>query len=505
MINFIKIFKWCISISFIALIQIPLLAQGGINEIGSFEQDGPSYWNKQDPVPSGATLTWATDQFLSVGRSLKIEKGVTTEAAMWESDNMCDIWSPVHGKDVDLRIGAFIRTEGVNTNPANVDEEWYVSYSFTDSAGVLMGEIKLPIDQSVATSGGWVADTNDVGALTLPRDSWTTIIRFVGGKDATGTVWADNFLLNGRGAWAGGLWNGTLLCPKGWMYWLPRGADGITITDGYEDTRINTEDSYHGEYSLKFDMLDGTHDGFIGTKFFPLNSGLKNASGSNDITALDGVVVGDVLRISVWIKGENLEPDSVISVGDQWTVALTPIFHTTLGGNEGFGDYWASDIPLTFPHATSFGWTQFYVDVEVPEPPAGKEAKSLDVRLHPLGKFQGTVWMDALEIKVIGTTTVGTDEALPVSYELFQNYPNPFNPSTIISYALPKASHVTIKIYDMLGREIKTLVNSEQNAGILNIQWNGNNNFGTKVSTGAYIYMIKAGDFFQAKKMILLK
>jgi len=129
----------------------------------------------------------------------------------------------------------------------------------------------------------------------------------------------------------------------------------------------------------------------------------------------------------------------------------------------------------------------------------------LDVRLHPLGKFQGTVWMDALEIKVIGTTTVGTDEALPVSYELFQNYPNPFNPSTIISYALPRASHVTIKIYDMLGREIKTLVNSEQNAGILNIQWNGNNNFGTKVSTGAYIYMIKAGDFFQAKKMILLK
>jgi len=256
---------------------------------------------------------------------------------------------------------------------------------------------------------------------------------------------------------------------------------------------------------LKFDMLDGTHDGFIGTKFFPLNSGSENVDGSNDITALDGVVVGDVLRISVWIKGENLEPDSVISVGDQWTVALTPIFHTTLGGNEGFGDYWASDIPLTFPHATSFGWTQFYVDVEVPEPPAGKEAKSLDVRLHPLGKFQGTVWMDALEIKVIGTTTVGTDEALPVSYELFQNYPNPFNPSTIISYALPKASHVTIKIYDMLGREIKTLVNSEQNAGILNIQWNGNNNFGTKVSTGAYIYMIKAGDFFQAKKMILLK
>jgi hypothetical protein len=129
----------------------------------------------------------------------------------------------------------------------------------------------------------------------------------------------------------------------------------------------------------------------------------------------------------------------------------------------------------------------------------------LDVRLHPLGRFQGTVWMDALEVKVIGSVTDVTDEALPVSYELFQNYPNPFNPSTIISYALPRASFVTIKIYDMLGREVKTLVNSEQNAGILNVQWNGENDFGSKVSSGAYIFMIKTGDFFQAKKMILLK
>jgi flagellar hook assembly protein FlgD len=92
-----------------------------------------------------------------------------------------------------------------------------------------------------------------------------------------------------------------------------------------------------------------------------------------------------------------------------------------------------------------------------------------------------------------------------MSYDLQQNYPNPFNPTTLIRYAIPNASHVTIKIYDMLGREVKTLVNSEQNAGFQTVQWNGENNFGSKVASGAYIYMIKAGDFFQAKKMILLK
>ena len=508
-------FRWWsrIAVIFVVLALTPLYGQSGINtvekldmpeisEIGSFEQTDPSYWNKASE-PSGATLTWATDQYLSLGKSLKIEKGVTTEAAMWESDNMCDIWSPVHNKDVDIKIGAWIKTEGVNTNPANDDQRWYVSFSFTDESGVLMGEVKLPIDQSVATSSGWVADTNGVGDLILPRDSWTTIIRVVGGKDATGTVWADEFILNGRTDWAGGIWNESLVCPTGWIYWLPR-TDGV-ISDGYENTRITEEFSYYGSRSLKFDIPVGTHDGFIGTKLFPLNSGSGKVSGPLDITALDGVVVGDVLRISVWIKGENLEPDSVISVGDQWSVALTPIFHTTLGGNEGFGDYWASDIPLVFPNATSFDWKQFYIDVTVPVPPEGQEAKSLDVRLHPLGRFQGTVYMDGLEIKKINDVTEVKDHVLPVDYSLSQNYPNPFNPSTMINYSIPNSSLVSIVIYDLLGREVKTLINSEQNAGSYQVLWNGDNNYGSKVSSGTYFYSIRSSDFHQVRKMILLK
>ena len=128
----------------------------------------------------------------------------------------------------------------------------------------------------------------------------------------------------------------------------------------------------------------------------------------------------------------------------------------------------------------------------------------LDSSDNDLTTIGSTVKIDHLSLEG-AVTSVALNDNTPLTFALDQNYPNPFNPSTIISYALPQASHVTIKIYDMLGREIKTLVNSEQNAGILNIQWNGDNNFGSKVSTGAYIYMIQAGDFFQAKKMILLK
>ncbi len=463
----------------------------GINEIGSFEQTLPSYWTKGNE-PAGTTLSWATDEFRSLGRSLKIAKTSTGDSASWISENMVDLWSPRHIANIDINVGAYVKTLNVNTNPANDDERWWVSYSFYDSAGGLIGETKLPIDQSTATSSGWLADTNEIGETILPEDSWTTIIKFVAGKNATGTVWADDFLLYARGGqpWiAGQDWNTAVGVPTGWFYWLPPdGGNNGVLSAGYENTRITNEESYDGSYSLKFDLPVGTRDGFVGTRRFELTD----------------VVPGDNLRITVWIKGENLQPDSVIAVGDQWSVAITPIFHKTLGNNEGFGDYWASDIPLEFPYATSFDWTQFFVNVVVPEPPAGEVARSISVRLHPLGRFSGTVYLDVLEVKKAAPTSV-ENEFLPVSHNLFQNYPNPFNPSTVISYSIPNVSFVSLKIYDILGREVRTLVNSEQNIGIHNIQWNGDNNYGDKVSTGIYLYKIEAGDFIMTKKMLLLK
>jgi hypothetical protein len=105
-----------------------------ISGIGSFEQTLPSYWTKGSE-PAGATLSWATDQFRSMGHSLKIAKpSATADSAAWISDNMCDIWSPTHSKNVDIFLGAYVRTQGVNTSPATEDAKWYISYTFWDSA-----------------------------------------------------------------------------------------------------------------------------------------------------------------------------------------------------------------------------------------------------------------------------------------------------------------------------------------------------------------------------------
>lgn len=91
------------------------------------------------------------------------------------------------------------------------------------------------------------------------------------------------------------------------------------------------------------------------------------------------------------------------------------------------------------------------------------------------------------------------------SYELSQNYPNPFNPSTVISYRLQSASNVTLRVYDLLGREIKTLVNGEQPAGQYQVRWNADDNKGASVASGIYFYRIDAGSFNSTRKMMLIR
>ena len=93
----------------------------------------------------------------------------------------------------------------------------------------------------------------------------------------------------------------------------------------------------------------------------------------------------------------------------------------------------------------------------------------------------------------------------PTEFSLNQNYPNPFNPSTSISYDLAKDAIVTITIYDLMGRSIKTLVDNKQIAGSRSVRWDATNNVGQPIPSGMYVYSIKADGFRQTKKMILLK
>lgn len=113
----------------------------------------------------------------------------------------------------------------------------------------------------------------------------------------------------------------------------------------------------------------------------------------------------------------------------------------------------------------------------------------------------GVITVKGITFINAGITAVQpADNNIPENFNLEQNYPNPFNPSTMISYSIPSSQKVTLKVYDELGREVVTLVNSEQAAGNYNVSFNA-----TGFASGVYFYRLQAGSFIQMKKMILMK
>ena len=94
----------------------------------------------------------------------------------------------------------------------------------------------------------------------------------------------------------------------------------------------------------------------------------------------------------------------------------------------------------------------------------------------------------------------------PYSYSLLDNYPNPFNPETQIRFSIGNVEQVKLVIYDMMGRQVNTLINGEKfGSGYHVVNWRGVDNAGNKVPSGVYVYRIKAGDYIADKKMLLLK
>jgi hypothetical protein len=98
-----------------------------------------------------------------------------------------------------------------------------------------------------------------------------------------------------------------------------------------------------------------------------------------------------------------------------------------------------------------------------------------------------------------------TPDQVPDQFVLYANYPNPFNPETIIKYQLPELLPVTLKIYNLLGQEIRTLVDEVQRSGVYEIRWDGKDDIGRSVASGIYVYRLQAGSTVAVKKMIMLQ
>ena len=141
--------------------------------------------------------------------------------------------------------------------------------------------------------------------------------------------------------------------------------------------------------------------------------------------------------------------------------------------------------------------------------PAGS-VDLLAVPLNRVVKLQSIYMVDnrGRDLKVIQAPAGVSNKSFkrsPQDFVLLPNYPNPFNPDTYIEYALPSDCQVTLVVYNILGQKVRTLVNEYQPAGFKSVRWDGKDDSGNLVSAGVYFYSIKAGEFSQTKKMILLK
>ena len=117
------------------------------------------------------------------------------------------------------------------------------------------------------------------------------------------------------------------------------------------------------------------------------------------------------------------------------------------------------------------------------------------------GVTEFSIWAFTCSSSLVG------DESgqVPTASALYQNYPNPFNPATQIKYVLHRDSDVKLAVYDVLGRNVVTLVNGRQTTGYRTVTWNGRDGSGNQMASGIYFYRLVVGDFVQTRKMVLLR
>ncbi|MCF7802720.1 MAG: T9SS type A sorting domain-containing protein [Candidatus Marinimicrobia bacterium] len=153
--------------------------------------------------------------------------------------------------------------------------------------------------------------------------------------------------------------------------------------------------------------------------------------------------------------------------------------------------------PGYLPASKTLGNIQFRASDEI-------DVWEAEVTLSKVRLNENSVLTDVAVARLTRTTGI-TENQIPDKYILEQNHPNPFNPSTTIKFGLPENAHITLTIYDIAGREVAKLIESERGAGWHSINWTGENEFGEPVSTGVYFYRLETEKFHAIKKIIFIK
>jgi M6 family metalloprotease-like protein len=233
----------------------------------------------------------------------------------------------------------------------------------------------------------------------------------------------------------------------------------------------------------------------------------------------DSLFLKDYLKCTFMENGGMFDPMTAYGVDGSFVGADSVKFQFT--GADGANNQSSFDVLTNIDPAAvvSLSYSSNMATLR----PAAIEYAGDDYRLVFLGfGFEGitstlsykNTRMDAMQRILDFLDNISTDaeddftiaNQLPKEFALNQNYPNPFNPRTLISYELNRnMDNVILKVYNLLGQEVKTLVDKAQDAGVYRVEWDGTDESGSPMATGVYFYRLQAGDQTQTRKMVLLK
>ena len=244
--------------------------------------------------------------------------------------------------------------------------------------------------------------------------------------------------------------------------------EGGYVATGYCN---NYEDVYIVKYSMDGDqewdwVIDASDSHDWDTD--QANDIIPASNGGYYILGSTSVYPGSAGQDDLWLLKTDEDGDTL------WTEII--------GGE--YWDYGQSIIELDNGELILAGTTDSYTD-------------------YPNNPYDTDAWLISYTPEIMNV--IDADLGSYSDYKLYTAYPNPFNLATTLRYDLPVDGLVNITIYDMKGRVVRTLLNREQTAGTILIQWNATNDAGTPASAGLYLYVIQTDDFWQTKKMVLLK
>ncbi|MBI5215771.1 MAG: T9SS type A sorting domain-containing protein [Ignavibacteriae bacterium] len=341
-------------------------------------------------------------------------------------------------------------------------------------------------------------------------------------NNALSDIYAQNINSAGVVEWAtDGFPISTAMNKQEWPVIVTDGMGGAIIT--WQDERSDTGDIYTQCVDHRGRLGIGTTTSTISVNSrwnivsFPLTVNnytkaiLFPTATSDAFTYTSAYSPKDTLAngIGYWLKFAS--PESLRFLG-------APITSETLDVNEGWNMIGSISSPIVVSSIVSeppgmitgnfFGYANGYSTADTIHP-----GKGYWVKVNQAGTLilSSSMTMSAVNrIRIVPTHELppsppegevqNSKPETPTEFALEQNYPNPFNPSTVISYQLKVKSDVTLKIYDVLGQEVATLVNQTQDAGYKSVEWNASN-----IQSGIYFYRLHAGNFIETKKLLLIK